>query len=132
MGSYLGRDTILQADDIETREVDVQEWGGTVLIRALTGTERDAYEASMQQQRGKDIVRNFANVRAKLVVKCCIDADGNRLFADQDAPALGKKSAAALDRVFEACAELSRLSNEDIDELGKASDETPPDDSPSA
>ena len=41
----LTRDLILKADDIQTREVEVPEWGGTVLIRALTGTERDAYEA---------------------------------------------------------------------------------------
>jgi len=128
----LTRDAILQAEDLERRTIPVPEWGGDVLIRALTGAERDAYEASMHQQRGKEMIRNLANVRAKLVAKCAIDEDGNRLFTDQDANALGRKSAAALDRVFEACAELSRLTDEDIDELGKASGSDPSEDSRSA
>jgi hypothetical protein len=46
-----------------------------------------------------------------------VDDDGNRLFTDADAKALGEKSAAALDKLFEAAAELSRLKDEDIDEL---------------
>ena len=114
----LSKDDILKADDIETREVPVPEWGGTVRVRALSGKDRDAYEASCMQERSKgQMVRNLANVRAKLVVRSIIDADGNRIFADTDANALGAKSAAALDRVFAVAAELSRLSEEDVDEL---------------
>lgn len=114
----LSRDDILKADDIETREVPVPEWGGTVRVRALTGKDRDAYEASCMQERAKgQMVRNLANVRAKLVVRSIVDDDGNRIFQDSDANALGAKSAAALDRVFAVAAELSRLSEEDVDEL---------------
>jgi hypothetical protein len=120
----LSRDDILKADDIETREVAVPEWGdGTVLIRGLTGKQRDDFEASCSQDRGKQgIVRILANFRAKLVVRCLVDDDGGRLFSDQDASALGEKSAAAIDRLFEVAAELSRLNNEDIEELAKNSE----------
>jgi hypothetical protein len=117
MTNLLSRDVILDADDLEYEDLEVKEWGGTVRVRALTGAERDAYEASMRQQRGKDFVANFANIRAKLVVRSVVDSDGERIFADNDAPALGKKSAAALDRVFEVASRLSRLSDEDVDEL---------------
>jgi hypothetical protein len=133
----LSRDAILQANDLETREVHVPEWADPVtgddlvIVRALSGKERDAYESSMVQQRGKEMIRNLANIRAKLVVKCVVDENGERLFADQDANALGQKSAAALDRVFEVAAELSRLTDEDIEELGKGSEETPAGDSSS-
>jgi hypothetical protein len=120
----LTKDAILQADDLEYEELEVPEWGGTVRIRALSGKERDAYEASMRQQRGKEFIANLANIRAKLVVKCVVGEDGERLFTDQDAPAVGEKSAAALDRIFEVCARLSRLSDEDVDELaGKSADD---------
>ena len=36
----LTRHAILEAPDIETREVPVPEWGGTVYLRALTGAQR--------------------------------------------------------------------------------------------
>jgi hypothetical protein len=120
--SLLSRAAILEADDLEYEDLEVPEWGGTVRVRALTGAERDAYEASMRQQRGKEFIANLANVRAKLVVRSVVDDDGERIFSDQDANALGKKSAAALDRIFECSARLSRLSDEDVEELAKNSE----------
>lgn len=128
----LTKDVILSADDLGHEDLEVPEWGGTVRIRALTGAERDAYEASMQQQRGKNFVRNLANVRAKLVVRTVIGEDGERLFTDSEANALGRKSAAALDRIFEVAAKLSRLSEEDVEELAGKSESGPSGDSTSS
>lgn len=118
----LSRDQILEAKDLETREVDVPEWGGTVLVRALSGTDRDAYEASLVQIRGKQQVPNLANIRAKLVARAVVDEDGNRLFSDADIKALGQKSAAALSRVFTVAAEMSGLDEKDIEEIEGNSD----------
>lgn len=139
----LDRDSILKAEDLETEEVTVAEWGGTVLVRALTGTERDAFEVACSKQRpvldakGKPVpgrmeaVHNPVNVRAKLAVRCIVDDDGNRVFTDADAGELGKKSAAALDRVFDVASRLSRLSEEDIEDLAGKSGQTPDGDSSS-
>ena len=129
--AYLDKAAILTADDLGRREVAVPEWGGTVLIRGLTGAERDAYEASMLRQRGTEMVANLQQIRAGLVARCCIGADGERLFTDHDVGALGEKSAAALDRVFEACAGLSRLTEKDIGDLAGNSGAAPGGDSPS-
>jgi hypothetical protein len=115
--ALLSKDAILQADDLPTEDVEIPEWGGTVRVRALTGKERDAFEASLQQQRGKEFVRVTANVRAKLVAKCLVGEDGERLFSENEVNALGAKSVAGLDRVFEVAARLSRLSEEDVEEL---------------
>jgi hypothetical protein len=87
----LSRDQILEANDLETREVDCPEWGGSVLVRALSGRERDAWEASLVQMRGKQQVPQMGNVRAKLVVRCCVDENGERLFSDADVKALGRE-----------------------------------------
>lgn len=107
----LDRAAILGASDIETREVDVPEWGGTVLVRALTGAQRDAWEASLQLQRGNEMVRDLTNARAKLVVRALVDEKGQRLFKDQDAGALGAKSGKVLDRIYDIVAEMSGLSD---------------------
>lgn len=117
----LTRDQILNAQDIQTEEVSVPEWGGTVLVRALDGEERDALEASMIQGKGKNAQVNLKNLRAKLAARSMVDENGKRLFEDGDIPALAKKSAAALNRVYEAAQRLSGITPEDVDELTKNS-----------
>lgn len=114
---FLSREAIFAAKDLETVEVEVPEWDGTVIVRGLTGRERDEFEASMMEQRGKKMVPNVANVRAKLVVKCVVDETGKRLFTDQDANEMGEHSAAAVNRIYEAASKLSGLSDEDVEEL---------------
>lgn len=117
----LTRDQILTAQDIQTEEVHVPEWGGTVLVRALDGEERDSLEASMIQGKGKNAQVNLKNLRAKLVARSIVDESGKRLFEDGDIPALAKKSAAALNRVYEVAQRLSGITPEDVDELTKNS-----------
>jgi hypothetical protein len=114
----LSRDDILKAADNEPEEVDVPEWGGTVLVRGMTGRERDAFEMSMLQPgRGGRRTIDPANVRAKLVARCAVDDDGNRLFTDADVAELGGKSAAAVDRVYAVAARLSGMGAEDQEDL---------------
>ncbi len=117
----LTRDQILAAQDLQQEEVAVPEWGGHVLVRGLTGRQRDAYEATIISQRGTDVKMNLSNARAKLVARSIVDADGKLLFGDDDVTALSNKSAAALERVFSVAQRLSGMSKEDIEELTKNS-----------
>ena len=116
----LSRDDILKAEDLITEEVDLSDlpgYNGSVLVRGMTGRERDEFESSMMERRGGRLVQNTANVRAKIATRCIVDDDGNRVFADTDVAALGEKSAAALARVFDVASRLSKLSEEDVEEL---------------
>ena len=115
----LSREDFLKADDIVTEEVDLSDikgYNGSILVRGLTGAERDAWIGGLSRQVGNKVVRNTANATAKLVALCCVDDDGNRLFTDLDVVALGKKSGQALDRVFEVAQRLSGLSDDDVRE----------------
>lgn len=117
MSKFLTRDAILKAQDLPTEVVEIPEWNGAVIVRGLTGAERDAFEQSIVETRGKNTRMNLRNIRAKLVALTVVDEDGNRIFSDEDAEALGKKSAAALDRVFAVAQRLSGLRPEDVEEL---------------
>jgi len=114
---YLNRDEILKLNDLPVEEVYVPEWDAWVRVRGLTGAERDAFEQSIVETRGKNTRMNLRNIRAKLVALCVVDEQGNRLFSDEDAELLGRKSAAALNRVFEVAQRLSGLRPEDVEEL---------------
>ena len=99
--------------DLPTVDVPCPEWGegGVVRLRMLTATERDAYEAGVVPSQGQ---LNRANIRARLVSLCAIDADGNRLFTDNEAAELGKRSSVVVDRLFDAARLLSKLRGEDV------------------
>jgi len=112
----LNRDTILDSVDLPMELVSVPEWGGDLYVRTLNGTERDQFEQSMVGKKNKT---NLDNVRARFAVLTICDESGTRLFRANDAEALGKKSAAALDRVFSVAQRLNGFSAEDAEELAK-------------
>lgn len=116
-GLLLDRAAIFGKQDARVEELYIPEWQGTVRIKALTAAERDQFEQAALDQRGKGTRLNAANLRARLAVLACVDADGNRLFADEDAAMLGTKSAAAVDRIFDVAATLAGILDGDLDEL---------------
>lgn len=121
------RDCILNADDILVEEVSIPEWNTSVFVRGLTAPERDAYEASFRKEikrlrKGKTVTEtkfSMDNARVKLAVLsiCKSKTDLTRVFSDDDIPAVSKKSAVALNRVFEVAARLAGITTEDMDEL---------------
>jgi len=115
----LGREDILNANDIETREVYIPEWKGSVIVKALTGAERDAFEESLLVGKGPNKEFNLNNVRAKLVALSVVDEEGNRIFKESDVEKLSKKSATALQKIFAVAQKLSGLTEADIEELSK-------------
>lgn len=122
--TYATREAILEIDDLQTEEVVVPEWRGmVVVVHSLDGTSRDDLEASMAKTRGKKTEVNLHNMRAKLVVRSSYDHDSKRLFRDEDEAAVGRKNAAALQRIFEVAARLSGITSQDVDELTKNSEE---------
>ena len=65
--TLLSKTAILAAQDLQTEDVEVPEWGGAVRVRSLTGRERDAFEASMIRGEGRDRKVDLTNMRARLV-----------------------------------------------------------------
>ena len=107
----LDRDAILSRVDLDVKEVHVPEWDGSVCVRGLTARERDSFETSIGASADLD------NLRARLVVLTVCDAEGNRIFKDNDASELGKKNAQAVDRLFEVARSLSGMTDADVKEL---------------
>jgi hypothetical protein len=121
----LTRASILAVQDLPRELVEVPEWGGAVYVRAMTALERDAFEASFVKGQGKRAQVSLLNVRAKLVVRTIVDEQGNRIFEDGDAEALGAKSASAVNRAFEAAARLSGITEQDeADLMGESGGES--------
>ena len=106
-------------------EVDIPEWGGKALIRAMSAGDRDRFETYVTTFKSKDI-------RARLAVSVLCDADGKLLFTEEDMPAISQLHAKALDRIFEAAIPFNSIGVADVAALKKNSSPTPPDDSSSS
>ena len=117
--------SVLDLRDLQDELVDVPEWGYRLRVRSLTGTERDAFEISLLENRGKSREVNLSNMRAKLVAASVRKTDDGRVFTDGQVEALGKKNAAALQRVFRVAQRLSGLAEDEVDELTAALGEDP-------
>lgn len=113
-------ESILAAEDRGMETVPVPEWNMAVLVLGMTGRQRDRFEASLLEKRGKVEVPNVDNIRAKVCAWCIVGADQARLFTDDQAEALGNKSGAAIDRIYKVAARLSGISDSDVDELQTA------------
>jgi hypothetical protein len=117
--SYLTADEILSVDDLPRLDVPVPEWGGTVLVQGMTGTERDRFESAMLNDSMDGIAKDKAMemYRARLAAACIVDKDGKRLFQGAAVKRLGEKSAQALSRVVDVASRLSGLTDSDVEEL---------------
>lgn len=113
----LTREQILEKNDIKTEEVYVEEWGDSVLVRGLTGYERDLYQKSVYNTKTKEY--DGVNAFPKLIQMCVIDKDGKQIFTKADIDALGKKSASSLEKVGKAILKLSGLDNDSVEEEEK-------------
>lgn len=114
----LDRKSILAADDVRKEKVAVPEWKGDVYLRVLTGTDRDRFEESYADQKMKAF-----RIRFLLLALC--DEDGERLFNDDEADILGKKSSVVINRLFEAGWKLNAFTQEAVDALGEDSAAAP-------
>lgn len=116
----LSREAILKADDLPRRLVSVPEWGGEVFVRTLSGTERDAFEASFVKVKGRGRhrtqERDPTNYSAKLAALCVCDEQGKRLFSERDVAALAAKSSAALNRIVGEAMALNGMTEEAVEE----------------
>lgn len=128
----LDRGMILAAQDLQTEVVPCPEWGGSVIVRGLSGTDRDSFERSMLDIRGDNAELNWTNFRAKLICRTVVDGDGKRLFTDADAATLGKKSALPIQRLFRVAQRLSGLGDDEVKELTESLKEAPSEGSGSA
>lgn len=112
MSKVLSRADIIGADDLKTVRIAVPEWGGDVFVRVMTGMERDEFEDFLIKGKAR-------GARAELAARTLVDEQGQRLFTGDEIEVLGKKSAPALDRVFDAAQRLNGFSERDIKELEK-------------
>ena len=120
----LSRDMILAKDDLTREELVIPEWGGSVYVRVMTGTERDELESRQMLTDGQPANERLKNLRALLAVLTTCDEQGAALFVMDDLGSLSNKSATAIDKIFEVSLRLNRLQADEVEKMvGESADD---------
>lgn len=88
-------------------------WGGEVRISELSGTDLMAYEAGVQEEE------KFAQNCARLLCFALVDAEGQRIFGDDDAHLLLAKDAQTLTRLGVAAMRINTMRMQDLEAAEK-------------
>jgi len=113
------REHILNVNDRVPEEMEIKEWGVTVYLRPLSAEERTKVVdyASKMRKKGDMTGVELQTFMMKLVVMGLCDAEGGRLFTEDDAAALATKHAGVLERIGVRIANMAGLNPEMREEL---------------
>jgi len=104
---------------LKQEEFDCTRYGlpGVIVIRELSVDERDQLELSV-------IVNgevSLENLRAKTLALSCVDENGNKVFAFEDAKRLGQMSGRMMVDMYRVAKRLSALGEDEVKALVKKS-----------
>lgn len=117
------RETIERAADRPVVKEPVPEWGCDVYLRVWGGREQDEYEAMVLSRRGPDdAIVDPRGLRAWVLVRTLCDADGRRIFTDDEAEVLNEKNARVISRLAERAMAVNGLTDGLVEELEGNSD----------
>jgi hypothetical protein len=114
----LSKDAIFAAKDTDVHEVEVPEWGGTILLRSMTGEQRNNYEYWAHQQSQAESP-DYRGIRERLIICCAVDDDGSPLFGDEDLAALASKNSEVIDRLHDKCQEICGMDSNALEDAAK-------------
>jgi hypothetical protein len=117
--ALLSKDAIMSVDDRDSVTVDVEEWGGEVVLCVPSAGDFDGWSSRHSDGDGKFSVTS--TTRTELVAMCLVDADGKRMFSSKELEQLGSKSLAVIADLFDRCKELCGITEEDIEDTEKNS-----------
>ena len=112
MSKLLSKENILAAKDIQTIDVEVPEWGGTVRVSEISAGDRCRLQAMIfgddDKPKSAEEISEIMTIR--LCAMACVDENGEKIFSMDDVAALAKKSSKAINRIFDAADKLNGIS----------------------
>jgi len=120
MSTLLTKEAILNSKDIEFKDVPIKEWGGSIRLKEMDGTERDVFETEvMKRRKGNTDEVELKGLKIYLLHLCMVNDKGERLFTQEDIFALQKKNARIINDLFTEAQKLNKLKKEDLESAVK-------------
>ena len=101
--------------------------GVSVIVVGMTAKERSDFDNQFVSRKGDPMKKRIAEGRERIVVACCRDEEGKRLFTQDDVVQLGKQSGIVIERIVNAAQRTSGMTKDDLEDSIKNSEEVPDD-----
>lgn len=110
--ALLTREDLLSADrrpKCPQETVPVPALGGDVIVRGLTASEQDDFDAKRSIGDGDNRRLDVRNFRARLVARCLVDETGARLLGDHETAVIGDLPSEVVQPLFEVAVRLNGM-----------------------
>lgn len=111
--ALIDKNKFLEAAENEYKDVYIKELGGEVRIQALSIEDQIKFEEQTANNK------SHSELVYSLIVNCCIDEEGNKLFEEADIDTIKKKSAHVVIKLFQEILKINQLQEDEIDRLAK-------------
>lgn len=129
----LTSDAIFKVQDIKEKELEIEEWGGTVIVRGLTSIDHERLTQSCTEGPIGDRQFNMVGYQAKVTILCSYDGfakdGGKRIFEKSHLSALMEKASGPVAAIATLAHELSGIGKGAVDRFQKNLEKTPSADS---
>ena len=105
----LSREQILEKNDLPRETVEIEEWGGEVLVQCLSLRALSEWQELNAGLENPMSGNGALRVMVSLIVRCVVDESGNRLFSDEDEETIARKNVKHLRMIFGTALRLSGL-----------------------
>jgi hypothetical protein len=97
--------------------------GVSVTVKGMTARDKGAFDMQFLT-KGEQNTRTQKQIRERMLVVCCVDDNGARIFTLEDVAALGLQSLAIVERIFDACQRVNGASSKAVETAEKNLDAT--------
>ena len=129
--ALLNRNQILEAKDIQTKDIEVKEWGGTIRIKQLSAKEYNDIFMNMiniRKMAAKQLSKKNAdenleeainelaikNQKILIIIKSVVDENMNSVFTEADMELLYQKNTNVINKIIAEIEEFNSVSTEDV------------------
>lgn len=99
--------TDIKNQKLETKKIDVEQWGGQLLIKKLSVADRDALaEIYDDEDLSKDAV-------LQTIIKSVVNEDDSLMFTDEHIDLLKQKDGEAIAHIYNEVVEYSGIAGGD-------------------
>jgi len=95
--------TDIKSQKLKTTEVDVEQWGGSLLVKKLSVAERDELAEYYSDQS------TAQNAALQTIVRAVVNEDGSRMFSDDDLNLLASQDAEAITALYTGILEFNGI-----------------------
>jgi len=115
-GKVLGIADLIRDEVLPVEKIFIEDWGGDVCIRVMSGTGRADLEKFFV---GNNKKWDGVKIREEFFRRCICDENGNLILDAAGAKRLLERRASVTEKIFEKCLEANGFREQDVEGLAK-------------